>query len=376
MAFGDFTVVRASTKLRIGSNGLYGSVANNVPAFEFNTDGSYRGLLVEPGATNLALRSQEFNDASWGKVGAGTGSAPVVTANDAVAPDGTMTADLIVFDRGAGNTSTDRSVITQAPTVVNATAYTASLFLKAATAGDVGKQIAIRGVAAAGSYLVVTLTANWVRYSRTETSVSTTGNIELANRGTFTVDNTVSVHVWQAQLETGSVATSPIVTTAGTASRVADVVSLTGASSLIGQTGGSLYVEFERPNYNPTVVQRLFSVTDGSATNRISVIINNATSNIELLVTNGGVSQASIVGSAITSSAKFAVGYALNDIAFYVNGASAGTDASATIPATSQVNVGVADTGASGTGNFQGWIRSVALFPTRLANATLASLTA
>jgi hypothetical protein len=287
-----------------------------------------------------------------------------------------MTADLIVFDRGAGNTSTDRSVITQAPTVVNATAYTASLFLKAATAGDVGKQIAIRGVAAAGSYLVVTLTANWVRYSRTETSVSTTGNIELANRGTFTVDNTVSVHVWQAQLETGSVATSPIVTTAGTASRVADVVSLTGASSLIGQTGGSLYVEFERPNYNPTVVQRLFSVTDGSATNRISVIINNATSNIELLVTNGGVSQASIVGSAITSSAKFAVGYALNDIAFYVNGASAGTDASATIPATSQVNVGVADTGASGTGNFQGWIRSVALFPTRLANATLASLTA
>jgi hypothetical protein len=227
--------------------------------------------------------------------------------------------------------------------------------------------------------LAIVPTSSLQRFSQSST-LSGGGTVERV-RPSFRYDLTngatydFTIRIGWPQMETGSVATSPIVTTAGTASRVADVVSLTGASSLIGQTGGSLYVEFERPNYNPTVVQRLFSVTDGSATNRISVIINNISSNIELLVTNGGVSQASIVGSAITSSAKFAVGYAVNDIAFYVNGASAGTDTSATIPATSQVNVGVADTGASGTGNFQGWIRSVALFPTRLANATLASIT-
>jgi hypothetical protein len=97
MAFGDFTVTRASTKNVIGSNGLYQSVANNVPAFEFNTDGSYRGLLVEPGATNLALRSQEFDDAYWVKGVGGVALAPVVTANNQTAPDGTSTADTVVF---------------------------------------------------------------------------------------------------------------------------------------------------------------------------------------------------------------------------------------------------------------------------------------
>jgi hypothetical protein len=99
------------------------------------------------------------------KSGIGTGLAPVVTVNNAIAPDGTQTADLVVFNRGTGVAS-DRSVLTQPVTLTSGT-YSQSVWLKAATVGDVGKQLALRNVAAAG-YLVVTLTDAWVRYERAE----------------------------------------------------------------------------------------------------------------------------------------------------------------------------------------------------------------
>jgi hypothetical protein len=171
---------------------------------------------TNPTATNLCLWSQAFDNAVWTKSALGTGVAAAVTPNDAVAPDGTTTADLIVFDRGAGNTINDRSEITQAPTVVSATTYNTSIYLKAATGGDVGKQIALRGVDQS-VWVTITLTANWVRYERASVSASTAGTILLANRGTLTADNTVSVHAWQGQIELGSVASYRIITSGGSA---------------------------------------------------------------------------------------------------------------------------------------------------------------
>jgi hypothetical protein len=367
-----FTVTRASTKLRIGSNGLYGSVANNVPAFEFNTDGTYRGLLVEPGATNLVLRSIEFENATWGASSGGTGSLPSVTPNNVIAPDGTLTADTVVFNRGAGNTINDRSNFDQSVSIPSTGAYTFSVFAKATTVSDVGKQVFIR-IGSAGSLIAVTLTASWVRYSRTEASVTLGLNpVQIGSRGTVTVDNSVSVDLWMGQAESGSVATSPIVTTAGTASRVADVVSLTGASSLIGQTEGTLYAE---------VTTRLTGGTAGKviaecrtdANNRFR-ILKSSTDAFQVIVTTGGVDQASITSSTNQSGVfKVAFAYKLNDFAFYVNGVQIGTDVSGTVPTTDRIDIGA--TGAGGN-QFTDNVRSVALFPTRLANATLAALTA
>lgn len=149
---------------------------------------------------NLLTFSEEFQNAAWVKVGTGTGSAPVVTPNAAVAPDGTLTADSIVFNRGAGNAVGDQSYVAQGPTVTNAT-YTQTIWLKAATPSDVGKQLGLRNVAGS-SYLAVTLTADWVRYTRVETGSS--ANFEIANRGTITTGNSVTALVWGAQLFTAA----------------------------------------------------------------------------------------------------------------------------------------------------------------------------
>lgn len=158
--------------------------------------------------SNLATNSEAFDNAAWTKAVGGTGVATTVTANAGVAPDGTTTADQIVFNRGAGNTIADRSYVFQSPTVATGVSYISSIYLKAATAGDVGKQLSLRGVAG-GGYTLVTLTNAWQRVSSVEVAGSTLGNIEIANRGTVTADNTVTALVWGAQLSPVTYQTTP-----------------------------------------------------------------------------------------------------------------------------------------------------------------------
>jgi len=75
--------------------------------------------------TNLLTYSQDFDNASWTK----GGSTPVsVTTNQTIAPDGTLTMDLI-----AGNPANNDRV-EQAVTIGNSTTYTYSCYLKAGTA--------------------------------------------------------------------------------------------------------------------------------------------------------------------------------------------------------------------------------------------------
>jgi hypothetical protein len=355
-ALDRFTVTRASTKLRIGSNGLYGSVANNVPAFEFNTDGTYRGLSVEPGATNLAIWSQDFTQAAWNK----TVSASV-TGDTGIAPDGTMTAD--TFTAGANGSQIQQSFVGAAGVT-----YTASFFIRRVTGTGV---VNIRSVE--NTNTPITITSSWARYSLAVTSTTTTIRIGLT-LGT----SGDAVEIWQAQLETGSVATSPIVTTAGTASRVADVVSLTGASSLIGQSAGVIYAEIVARNFNSAgQLRRIVAVSDGTLNNRIAISsVLSQNNRYQGTVHNGGVATAQIIqGSDVAENTviRLAIAYATDDVAFYINGSSIGTDASSAVPACSRIDIG----GILGSDQFiNGHIRSVALFPTRLANATLASLTA
>jgi len=394
MAFGDFTVTRASTKLRIGSNGLYGSVANNVPAFEFNTDGTYRGLLVEPGATNQILRSQEFNTV-WAVADGAT-----VTADSAVSPDGATTADTINLSTTASSRVQQSSL-----SLANSTTYTLSVFLKniALVGGETFQLRLNNGQVAPNNFVInatVDLFAGTVVYSQSGTAttgISGTGSasIQSVGSGWFRISLTAttgtgavsassvasliqpsaggarSFFAWQAQLETGSVATSPIVTTAGTASRVADVVSLTGASSLIGATEGTLYCEFI--SRLTSVAQDLFTL--GVTADNVSLRVN-ASNQLQGITFIANAQVANLV-SGVTLGAgvsRGAFAYKDGEHALSQNGATPVTSATgSSIPAVlAQVNIGALIRVAT----FNGWIRSCAIFPTRLPNATLQALTA
>ena len=109
---GDMTVVRATTATRVNSAGLIESVANNVPRLDYS-NGTCPCLLVEPQRTNLLTYSEQFNNGVWGLFSSGTGVNPIITANTTTAPNGTLTADTIVFNSGVGTTAADQSQMYQ-----------------------------------------------------------------------------------------------------------------------------------------------------------------------------------------------------------------------------------------------------------------------
>jgi len=154
---------------------------------------------------NLLTYSEQFDNAVWAKLQSGTGVAPAVTANYALAPDGTMTADRIVFDRGAGTLSSDISYISQSITSVSASC-TGSISLR--TTDGSSKTIVLR-VGGTFDY-AVPVTGTWTKF--TLTGASPVSRLDLLAYGDRQVQVT-DLLVWGADLRTGS--------SAGTYQRIA-----------------------------------------------------------------------------------------------------------------------------------------------------------
>jgi hypothetical protein len=344
---------------------------------DYYTSGGTAGcpaLLVEPQAQNLVLQSQTFDvSGTWTSVTGGTASLPSVTANAVISPDGTQNAETVLLNRGAGNASADQSTLQQAITLATSGTYIFSVYAKATASGDVGKQVFLR-VGNAGALTAYTLTANWVRLTRTETALASGSNLlQIGNRGTFTSDNSVSVDLWGAQLETGSVPTSYIPTTAAAVTRNADVITLSGAvSGCIGQTEGTIYAEVDIRAIN--IEGYMIRIGLASFDNTI-YFTRSSVNNISAIIRQGG----SNIFSAATSGLgagrfKIALAYSNNSHVLYVNGdaIASGTTALSYSVALSDIRIGsFSDT----TAFFNDRIRAAALYTTRLTNAELIALT-
>ena len=157
--------------------------------------------LVANAPMNLLTFSEQFDNAAWSKLTGGTGVAPVVTANAAAAPNGTTTADQVVFNRGVGTTSSDVSYLAFTLTAFTATA-TASVWLK--TTDGTTKTMSFRCGAPAAQQ--ITVTGEWQRFTLTQTNASI-DRVQILLYGNDGAQ-TVSVYVWGAQLELGSTATT------------------------------------------------------------------------------------------------------------------------------------------------------------------------
>lgn len=189
--------------------------------------------------------------------------------------------------------------------------------------------------------------------------------------GTLTL--TVTGSVTLAQLEAGSFATSYIPTTAASATRNADVATMTGTSfsGWYSTSEGTVFAE-------SSTFQTDFSTTPatiysmGVAGESVAAGYHDAAL-IRASVFDGSVSQSQCdVTTTIASIAKHAHAYATNDIAFSVNGGAVGSDASATLPAPSLMYIGSSDAAYA----INGHIKRIAYYPTRLTNAQLQALTA
>ena len=179
----------------------------------------------------------------------------------------------------------------------------------------------------------------------------------------------------------GSYATSYISTTSSSATRVADACFKTGISSLIGQTEGVLFADVnwnvQAESGSPVVGILTLNNNVANLDNCIILGIERqtgGTNRVYCLVQNSGSTQAALFGSSISSGRyKIALGYKANDFVLYVNGVQIATDTSGTVPTTSEVLLGTRFQGDSV--NLNDTINEAVLFPTRLTNAELASLT-
>jgi len=380
--FGDFTVDRNSTKYVLGSGGTIISYATDEPAFEFNADGSYKGLLVEPAATNLCIQSEDINT-TWSPSNA------TITTNDTTAPDGTTTADKLESTTTGSGTQVSQNITTSAGT------YTFSVWLKEGNttitkirlsdSGTSDNEViltwATRTVSGSGGVTARVVndlgSGEWIRISLTYTLPA--GGTDIVrifagDSGSATAGE--YVHVWGAQLETGPIATSYIPTTTASVTRVKDDITLGSASSLIGQTEGTLYVEVDWRLTTGTF-QNLVSVNDGTLNNRFTIY--NSDSPVELrmfanangaTLTNQGESS-----SAYSGIQKIAFAYKTNDLELYRNGSSISSDTTGSLAALAtltDVDIGQAATSVS-TVNMH--IRAVALYPKRLSDAEAQALT-
>lgn len=148
------------------------------------------------GRVNWMATSESLS--GWGRVNAGVGALPVITPSAGFAPDGTMTAVRVDLNCIDASSSTNRSYVRSFHVAPQGTKYRGRIWLKAATPGDVGKEIRLvnENTVAHGN-LKHTLTADWVLVERdpVRSSIGSNSGWLLECRGA-TTQAAASVLVW------------------------------------------------------------------------------------------------------------------------------------------------------------------------------------
>ena len=396
---GDFTVTRNTTATRINDAGALESVASGIPRLDYSVSGFVTGcpaLLVEPAATNEIRNNSNTNavtgtpgtlPTNWTETLAGLTRSVIALG----AENGVQYIDV----RFSGTaTATEALINFESPTQTvasNGQVWTNSCFLKTISAPVPYTGLRLSTVertsggifVASGNSPDLTLTSTLNRFSFTRTLSGGATVARVQSRISFgLVSGTAynfTVRIGYPQMELGSVATSPIPTTAGTGSRSADVVSVSGAvSGSIGQTEGTIYAEVDLRNKGVSV-SRVIYLSDGTSNNEIRISHSVTTAgDLQIAIRLAG----SLVVNQTSPTAvyfginKIAVGYKVgtNEVAMYVNGSQIIlSTSSGNMPACNTIHLG----SQLGTSNFlNDRITTAEIYPTRLTNAELAALTA
>jgi hypothetical protein len=364
------TFTRPSSVKRAWNGSQFVEFAADVPALQRDPVTGLWGYLHEPAATNQHLDNAVLNLSNCTGASGGAGVVPgqaktIVTGNEgilskrvnSVGSAGAVTGTycywaiiessstepnvFMVLTDNAGNTFRQR-------------------FLTAS--GQVNGASVTSGTVTGGAAVMRQLTSSifLVGISATFTSPpQVLGQMWLDAFGASSTTKTVVVH--HCQLETGPVATSPIVTTGSAVTRNADVWAWTGAqfSDWYNQAGG-VFVWRGIPLAQPSF-PGFAAWSDGTNANRIQLGGQDALFRYSVIT-------ASLVQAAITSVGSFVLGQRSrmaarclqNDAAVSANGSGLGTDTSVTLPTLNTLRIGSDSAGGSVTSQL---IQDVLYFP-------------
>jgi len=377
----------------------------NVPRLTYqNGGGGCPSLLLEKQSTNFAIYSQDLTQS----VSFLTGGS--VTDNNTTSPDGTQNADkFTVSSASSGHTG-----FYESPNGTNGSPFTASIFLKAGT----GRYFLFRAMTDAyatrygvtidlqsGTILSTNTSGSptgtaskienfgngWYRVSLTMNCINTqiayvwaasntaTPSLDIYLDYSYTGNGTDSYYIWGMTLEKSSYPTSYIPTTSASATRVADACTKTGASALIGQSEGTIFLDFVI-NGQSVLANAINIYNNDFAANTISTVAITYSDGLITCQTfkgNGTFDAVTINASAYITGQriKLAYRYKSGDFAVYVNGVQMGTSAT-----TMTFNGTKSEIYLNALNVYYGYPDAVKYnefvqFKTGLTNAELASLT-
>ena len=381
------------------------AVSNAIPALvtapagvaRFDHDpvtGESLGFRVESAKTNLLLQSEDFST-TWTKVLA------TVDVNANVAPDGTLTADRLVEDTTASENHLVQQSVTKA---ASALTYTLSVYAKSggrnvrlsfdngSGTNNVQAMFDLTAGTAAAASAGGTFTAlfssiqsvgnGWYRCSvtgTTDTGTTVRPSVWLLSgtSATYTGDGYAHAYLWGAQLESGLTLTSYIPTTTASATRNADVATMTGAnfSSWWRNDEGTILIEnnydggSNRDGGGRVVIQ----IDDGGNSYRHLIYNTNNIANRWLIVLAGVTSSGHDAGP--TSSAAMTrtlAAFKASSVASSYSGRAVVPTTPAIMPTCVQMGIGCI-TSTLGA-QLIGTIKRFAFFPARLTDAQLRAL--
>lgn len=392
---GDFNVTRATTATRFNSAGLIESVASGVPRLDYYTSGGTAGcpaLLVEASGSNFVLNSDN-SSTSW-TLGAGTASGYVDVigvSGNAITATASGGIGTNVFLRRSLNTAlASGSTYTVSFLMRQTGAHTiGGYWIGIAGVGDIGGGFNVSGSFSSGAIYSAAGATNRIRrverwgtdvYRCSETfTLTANGTVDRILMGPLGAVNNPSITssgntmaFAAPQIELGALPTSFIPTTTASATRNADVITLSGAvSGCIGQTEGTIYLE---TNALVSGASDLFCFARAT-TNTVS-ISKNSTNIIQAIVYTSGPSPAFFIAASgtVLGNLKIAFAYKTGESALYINGVPIGTSSTAFSFAAALSEININSTGFfEGRGNQR--ISALSLYTTRLTNAELAALT-
>jgi len=377
------TFTRDSLGTFTDKNGLIKYASNNVPRFNHDPiTGESLGLLIEEARTNYSIYSSEFDNAAHSKLTA------TVVANQAVAPDGTNTADLLYPNSsGSGRGITDSYTLTTG-------IYTTSLYVKSA-----GLQwIALYGVNGAGRgyFDIVNGTAGgsdstglvtygiedagngWYRCYVTINITDVSGTEyyyvyfgDSDNSVSVTANGTNGIYIWGLQTEKGAFKTSYIPTSGTTVTRAQDTAKITGTNftDFYNQTEGTAFINVLMPNSSGASGLPAYAFKTSANSNYHLGFSRDNTGAYHYVKTSDA---DTFVYESLVNEYRAVLGIKTNDLNSYINDANQNVNLSTV----TLFDADILHLGSTTTTNvLNGHIKRFSYYPKRLPDAQLQGLT-
>jgi len=353
------------------------------PRFEYDpsTDGQSMGILIEGQFQQLAQYTEDLSNAYWTKANT------TVQSNAAVAPDGTLTADLVVETTATGvghHVRTDNFT-----GISSSTAYTATVFAKAAGLGfcrlytnigdaDTGAVFNLTDgthnvTDGSGTFSSSSVGNGWYRLQMTFTTSNTNNGAVYFHTATdsstviYTGSGYGSVLLWGANLTQSSHAYSYLKAEGSATTKAAESLSVAD-SSLFDNGSGALAAEYDMFAASETsyVLQTARST---GATNNDGVTVYN-----EGLFVNGAGSNTVVGNTTSNTFHKVAASWEAGSQKISRDGGAVAEDTTTVVPqsGTDKLFIGVRQDGGE---PLNGHIKRLAIYSEPLSSTNLISLT-